>query len=66
MSRRPARFTQADIARALRGVESSGVVARVEVKPDGTIVIVPGEAPKAESPADALDSWLGGRDAHSA
>ncbi len=41
MSRRPARFTQADIARALRAVESSGVPARVDVKLDGTISIVP-------------------------
>lgn len=48
MSRRPALFTQADIARALRAVKSAGVPARIEVKPDGTIAIIPGapvEAP---------------------
>jgi hypothetical protein len=67
MSRRPALFRQADVARALRAVKSAGLVARVEVKPDGTISIVPGTAaPTGESPADALDGWLGGRNAHSA
>ena len=65
MSRRPALITQADIARALRAVKSAGVVARVEVKPDGTISIVPGPAEVAvESPADALNGWLGGRNAN--
>lgn len=67
MSRRPALVTQADIARALRAVKSAGVVARVEVSPDGTISIVPGPAaPIVESPTDALDGWLGGRNARSA
>lgn len=52
MSNRPARFTQADIARALRAVNSSGVPARIDVKPDGTISIVPG-LPEAAAPATA-------------
>jgi hypothetical protein len=44
MSRRAARVTQADIARALRAVEQTGARASVEVTPDGTIRIVPIEA----------------------
>ncbi|MFG1266910.1 hypothetical protein V5F40_02985 [Xanthobacter sp. DSM 14520] len=52
MPRTAARFTQADIARALRGVRASGVKANVEVKPDGTIVIVPQDG-KTETPPPA-------------
>jgi hypothetical protein len=39
MSRRPATFTQADIARALRAAKQAGAEC-VEVRPDGTIVVV--------------------------
>lgn len=53
MPRTPARFTQADITRALRGVAASGVKANVEVKPDGTIVIVPQDR-EAETPLPAV------------
>lgn len=38
---RPARVTQADIARALRAVAQTGVSMAVEVAKDGTIRIVP-------------------------
>lgn len=38
MPRTPARFTQADVARALRAARQAGG-AGVEVKPDGTIVV---------------------------
>jgi hypothetical protein len=41
MSRRPARFTQADIARAIKAVEKTGAKMAVEIAPDGTIRIVP-------------------------
>lgn len=40
-SRRPARVSQADIARALRAVEQVGVSMAVEIAPDGTIRLVP-------------------------
>lgn len=43
MSRRAARFTQADIARAIRAVEQTGARMAVEIGPDGTIRIVPAE-----------------------
>lgn len=52
MPRTAARFTQADITRALRGVAASGVKANVEVKPDGTIVIVPQDR-EVETPPSA-------------
>jgi hypothetical protein len=41
MSRRAARFTVADINRALKAVEASGMPMAVEVLVDGTIRIVP-------------------------
>ncbi len=41
MSRRPARTTQADIARALRAAEKIGLKVSVEIIPDGTIRIIP-------------------------
>lgn len=41
MSRRAARFTQADLARAIRAVEQTGASMAVEIGPDGTIRIVP-------------------------
>jgi len=43
MSRRPARITQAEIARALR---AAGPERVVEVLPDGTIRIVPDDGKK--------------------
>lgn len=41
MSRRPARVTQADIARALRAAEQTGARVTVEITADGTIRLVP-------------------------
>jgi hypothetical protein len=41
MSRHAARFTQADIARALKAVEQVGARMAVEILPDGTIRIAP-------------------------
>lgn len=39
MSRTPARFTQADVARALKALLASGMPGHIEIKPDGTISI---------------------------
>lgn len=39
MSRRPARFTEADLYRAAKAAKRAGMV--VEAKPDGTICIIP-------------------------
>jgi hypothetical protein len=41
MPRRRARVTQADIARALRAAGQVGVRVRIDVRPDGTISLVP-------------------------
>lgn len=41
MSRRPARVTQADVARAIRAADQCGSQRVVEIMPDGTIRIVP-------------------------
>lgn len=38
MSRRPAKVTQADVARAIRAAKQVGA-AGVEVRPDGTIYV---------------------------
>lgn len=44
----PSRFTQTDLKRAVKGVEEAGVrVGRIEIDPNGKIVIYPiGTAPK--------------------
>jgi hypothetical protein len=39
MANRAARFTQADIARALRAAKATGDDYRVRIDPDGTITI---------------------------
>ena len=43
MPRTPARFTQADIARAIRAIDAIGTLHSIEIAPDGTIRIVPYE-----------------------
>lgn len=39
MPRTPARFTQADIARAIRAADQCGPGKRVRIERDGTIII---------------------------
>jgi hypothetical protein len=51
MPRRPARVTQADIARAIRAAEQAGSPRTVEIAPDGTIKLVPVEAGTAKAEA---------------
>lgn len=41
MPRTPARFTQADIARAIRAIQQTGANMAIEIRPDGAILIVP-------------------------
>ncbi len=50
MSRRPARVTQADIARAIRAIEQTGARMGVEVAPDGTIRIIPVDKVESSPP----------------
>jgi hypothetical protein len=41
MSRTAAKVTQADVARALRAMKAAGFPGKVQIRPDGTIEIVP-------------------------
>lgn len=53
MPRRPAAFTQADVARAIRAAKQTGADS-VEVRPDGTIAVLLNRAPAApQEPAPA-------------
>ncbi len=54
MSRTPARFTQADVARTIRAARQAGAAA-VELRPDGTIWVALHTAPSPENPNDQLD-----------
>jgi hypothetical protein len=54
MSRRPARFTQADIARAIRAAKQTGAGA-VRVGPDGSIEILLDPPSMADNPDRRVD-----------
>lgn len=45
MSKKAARFTEADIRRAIRAVSKESAPMAIEVAPDGTIRIIPYVAP---------------------
>ncbi len=54
MSRTPAKFTQADVARSIRAAKQAGAGA-VELRPDGTILInlsTDSAGEKPEAPAE--------------
>lgn len=53
MSRRPAKITQADVARTIRAAKREGA-AEIEVKPDGTMLIrlVPTSPKGTEAPVE--------------
>jgi hypothetical protein len=59
MSRRPARFTQADLNRALKAIVQSGAHMMVEIIPDGTLRISPAPAPGSNrgqgTPEDTIE-----------
>ncbi len=56
MPKAPARFTQSDIARALKAWQAAGLpVGAVEIRDDGSIRI---EAPREPAQDSALDRWL--------
>jgi hypothetical protein len=65
---RTARFTQRDIARAIKGAVSAGMkVVGTRIEPDGALVLIyagaEGVAPSAVAP---LDDWLEKRRARAA
>jgi hypothetical protein len=57
MSRRPAKVTQADIARALRAAAALKGHFQVEIGPDGTIRITPSDPNSCLPPTDDPADW---------
>jgi len=60
MARGDCTFRQRDLKAALKAAEQSGAkVARVEVRPDGTIVVIMGEPAPATAPENGIgtDEW---------
>lgn len=55
MPRTPARFTQADITRALRAIDREKANAAIEIMADGVIRIVPYEG--ANTPQKQREWW---------
>jgi hypothetical protein len=58
--RKPAKFTEADVARALKAVRKANIpVAAVRIEPDGTILIIPGtpERVAASGSRDERNDW---------
>jgi hypothetical protein len=54
---RPRSFKQVDVKRAVKGALAAGLsVGRVEVAPDGMIVVVAGEGAPADASND-FDRW---------
>jgi hypothetical protein len=51
MSRTPARFTQAEIARAIRAIQQTGADMEILIEPDGAIRITP-RAERDEAPVE--------------
>ena len=59
MPKRPCAFTQADVARALKGAVAGGMdVGRIEIAKDGRIVLVPSSMVSAAAQQDVLDLEL--------
>jgi hypothetical protein len=56
MSRTPAKFTQADIARALRAVAQCEANMEIVLEPDGRIRLVPATGEKPGPQVDTGDS----------
>ena len=51
MGRRPARFTQADLSRAIRAIDQAGADMIVEILPDGTMRIAQAHKSAGDSKA---------------
>jgi hypothetical protein len=54
MPRTPAKFTQADLARAIRAMKQTFGSASVVFETDGTVRVVPGAAAEPVTPSDSL------------
>jgi hypothetical protein len=56
MPRRATPLTQADIARAIRAAKQAGATS-VEVRPDGSIIVMLKKGSVAAAPADPFAQW---------
>ena len=65
MSRGAAKFTQADVRRALKGAQDAGFdVGVIEIRPDGVMQIMRQTQPSASTvPIDPFEAWRARRDA---
>ncbi|KIC61016.1 hypothetical protein RM53_00045 [Brevundimonas nasdae] len=65
MSRAAAKFTQADVRRALKGAQDAGFdVGAIEIRPDGVMQIMRQTQPSASTvPIDPFEAWKASRDA---
>ncbi len=56
--RGPSAFKKSDVVRAMTAVQAAGLeVARVEIRPDGLIVVVPSKRNETTSPPDDGNDW---------
>jgi hypothetical protein len=63
MARGSCTYKQRDLVAALKAARKSGAqVARVEVKPDGTIVVIIGEPSTPEAKKGNVRQWLKAKD----
>jgi hypothetical protein len=64
--RSPAKFRERELARALRAAKRVGGIARVELKLDGSIHLIPAGQDSTAQAGDDLDKWMAGKDARQA
>jgi|RhiMethySRZTD1v2_1073278.scaffolds.fasta_scaffold86044_6 hypothetical protein len=58
MTKRVARFRQADLQRALRGAKAAGLkVARVEIGPENGKIVIITDAETGQLPQSSLEQW---------
>ncbi len=65
MSRAAAKFTQADVRRALKGAQDAGFdVGAIEIRPDGVMQITRQTQPSTSTVSiDPFEAWKSSRDA---
>ena len=56
--RRPARFTTADLTRAIKAAVRAGLsIGYVRIEPDGSIMIIPGTPPAVAPSQSGPNQW---------
>jgi hypothetical protein len=65
--KKPARFKQGDVARALKAASSAGFkVSRVEIEPDGKLCLLMADGALVDQPSTPFDAWREKRNARPA